>query len=174
MKDLGSLNYFLWLEVSSNSSGYYLSQAKYASNLLSRVGITHSKIVSTPLEHNVKLTLMNDTLLTDRTLYRQFVGSLIYLKVTRLDIVYVVYLVSQFMAALYSTLFSVVFRIRCYVEGTHFHGLHFSSHSSLVLSGYSDAVWAGDSTDFHSTTDYYFFFGDSLKIGRAHVWTPVT
>ena len=30
MKDLGSLSYFLGLEVSSDQNGYYLSQAKYA------------------------------------------------------------------------------------------------------------------------------------------------
>ena len=36
MKDLGQLNYFLGLEVTSGSDGYYLSQAKYASDLLSK------------------------------------------------------------------------------------------------------------------------------------------
>jgi hypothetical protein len=35
MKDLGSLSYFLGLEVSSDQNGYYFSQAKYASDLLS-------------------------------------------------------------------------------------------------------------------------------------------
>ena len=30
MKDLGTLSYFLGLEVTSSSDGYYLSQAKYA------------------------------------------------------------------------------------------------------------------------------------------------
>uniref|UniRef100_A0A2N9FRX8 Reverse transcriptase Ty1/copia-type domain-containing protein n=1 Tax=Fagus sylvatica TaxID=28930 RepID=A0A2N9FRX8_FAGSY len=55
MKDLGTLSYFLGLEVTSSSDGYYLSQAKYASNLLSKAGLTDSKTVSTPLELNVKL-----------------------------------------------------------------------------------------------------------------------
>ena len=40
MKDLGTLTYFLGLEVTSSSDRYYLSQAKYASNLLSKAGIT--------------------------------------------------------------------------------------------------------------------------------------
>jgi hypothetical protein len=35
MNDLGSLSYFLGLEVSSDPNGYYLSQAKYASDLIS-------------------------------------------------------------------------------------------------------------------------------------------
>jgi hypothetical protein len=55
MKDLESLIYFLGLEVSFDLDGYYLSQAKYASDLLSRVGITDCKTVDSPLETNVKL-----------------------------------------------------------------------------------------------------------------------
>ncbi|XP_031738814.1 uncharacterized protein LOC116402772 [Cucumis sativus] len=38
MKDLGTLSYFLGLEISSLSDDYYLSQAKYATDLLSRSG----------------------------------------------------------------------------------------------------------------------------------------
>ena len=52
MKDPGTLSYFLGLEVTLSSDGYYLSQAKYASNLLSKAGITDNKIVSTSLESN--------------------------------------------------------------------------------------------------------------------------
>ena len=40
MKDLGPLNYFLDLEVSSSADGYYLTQAKYTSNLISQASIT--------------------------------------------------------------------------------------------------------------------------------------
>ena len=56
MKDLGTLSYFLGLEVTSSSNGYYLSQAKYASDLLSKAGIIDNKTVSIPLEYNAKLT----------------------------------------------------------------------------------------------------------------------
>ena len=86
MKDLGTLSYFLGLEVTSSSDGYYLSQAKYASDLLSKVGITDNKTVSTPLEYNAKLTPLDGEPIFDVTRYRQLVGSLIYLTVTRPDI----------------------------------------------------------------------------------------
>jgi hypothetical protein len=94
MKDLGHLGYFLGLEVSSDSTGYYLSQAKYASDLLSHAGLTDTKVVSTPLEMNARLTPLDGTPLSDATLYRQLVGSLVYLTVTRLDIAHAVHLVS--------------------------------------------------------------------------------
>jgi hypothetical protein len=166
-KDLGSLSYFLGLEVSSDQNGYYLSQAKYASDLLSRAGLTGCKIVDSPLETNVKLCTTDGELLSDATLYRQLVGSLIYLIVTRPDLAYAVHLVSQFMTAPRSVHYAAVLCILRYVKGTLFHGLHFSSHSSLVLRVYLDADWARDPTDRRSTTGYCFLLGDSLISWRS-------
>uniref|UniRef100_A0A2N9FK40 Integrase catalytic domain-containing protein n=1 Tax=Fagus sylvatica TaxID=28930 RepID=A0A2N9FK40_FAGSY len=167
MKDLGHLSYFLGLEVSSDSTGYYLSQAKYASDLLSRAGLTDTKVVSTPLEMNARLTPLDGTPLSDATLYRQLVGSLVYLTVTRPDIAHAVHLVSQFLSAPHSTHYAAVLHILRYIKGTMFHGLHFSAHSTLDLCAYSDADWAGDPTDRRSTTGFCFFLGDSLISWRS-------
>ena len=167
MKDLGTLSYFLGLEVTSSSDGYYLSQAKYASDLLSKADLTDSKTVSIPLELNVKLNITDGELLSDATLYRQLVGSLIYLTVTRSDLAYAVYLVSQFMSAPRSTHYAAVLRILRYIKGTLFHGLHFSVQSSLELRTYADADWAGDPTDRRSTTGYCFLLGSSLISWRS-------
>uniref|UniRef100_A0A2N9J2S0 Reverse transcriptase Ty1/copia-type domain-containing protein n=1 Tax=Fagus sylvatica TaxID=28930 RepID=A0A2N9J2S0_FAGSY len=167
MKDLGHLSYFLGLEVSSDSTGYYLSQAKYASDLLSHAGLTDTKVVSTPLEMNARLTPLDDTPLSDATLYRQLVGSLVYLTVTRPDIAHAVHLVSQFLSAPHSTHYAAVIHILRYIKGTMFHGLHFSAHSTLDLCAYSDADWAGDPTDRRSTIGFCFFLGDSLISWRS-------
>ena len=69
MKDLGTLSYFLGLEITFSFEGYYLSQAKYAYDLLSKAGLTDSKTVSTLLQLNVKLTATNGEPLLDATLY---------------------------------------------------------------------------------------------------------
>ena len=90
------------------------------------------------------------------------VGSLIYLIVTRLDLAYVVHLVSQFMFAPRFTHYVAVLHILQYIKGTLFHGLHFSAQSSLELRAYADADWAGDPTDCRSTTCYCFLLGSSL------------
>ena len=158
MKDLGSLNYFLGLEVYFSVDGYYLTQAKYTSDLISRASITDSKIVDTPIEHNCRLNSHDGEPLSDATLYRQLVGSLIYFTVTRPDISYATHVVNQFMAAPRSPHYDDVLRILRYLKGTNFDSLHFSSHSSLTLQAYSDADWAGDLTDRRSTTGYFFFF----------------
>ena len=139
MKDLGPFNYFLGLEVSSSADGYYLTHAKYTSDLISRSSITDSKIVDTPIEYNCRLNSHDGESLSDATLYGQLVGSLIYLTITRPDISYAVHVVSQFMAALRSPHYVVVLKILQYLKGTIFNGLHFASHSSLTLWAYSDA-----------------------------------
>ena len=55
MKDLGPLNYFLGLKVSSYTNDYYLTTAKYTSDLISRASITNSKIINTTIEYNCRL-----------------------------------------------------------------------------------------------------------------------
>ena len=129
--------------------------------------VTDSNTASTPLDLNTHLTLFYGVPLEDVSLYQQLVGSLIYLTVIRPNIAYVVHIVSKFMAAPRTIHFIVVLRILRYVKGTLGHGLQFSSQSSLVLSGYSDANWAGDPTDRRSTTGYCFYLNDSLISWRS-------
>ena len=162
MKDFSTLSYFLGLDITFSFDGYYLSQAKYASNLLFKASLTDSKIVSTPLKLNGKLNATDGELLPDATLYRQLVGSLIYLTITRPDLTYVVHLISQFMSAPRSTHYAAVLHILRYIKGTLFHGLHFSAQFSLELCAYADADWAGNPIDRRSTTSYCFLQGSSL------------
>ncbi|XP_038882215.1 uncharacterized mitochondrial protein AtMg00810-like [Benincasa hispida] len=162
MKDLRPLSYFIGLQVSSCRNGYYLSQAKYAYDLLARLGITDSVTSLTPLDSNVHLTPFDGFPLEDATLYLQLVDNLIYLTVTRRDIAYAVHVVSQFMSASRTIHFTTVLRIPYYVKDTLGHGLQFSSKSSFILSGYTDANWTDDPTNKRSTTDYCFYLVDSF------------
>jgi hypothetical protein len=91
MKNLGHLSYFLGLEIISSDDGFYLTQAKYTFDLLSRAGLTDHKIIDTPIELNARLTPSSREPLPDPTLYRQLVGCLVYLTVTRPDISYAVH-----------------------------------------------------------------------------------
>ena len=139
MKDLGHLSYFLGLEITHSTDGLYITQAKYASDLLSQAGLTDSKIVDTPVELNAHLTPSEGKLLFNPSLYRRLVGSLVYLTVTRPDISYVVHQVRQYLFALRSTHYAAVLRILRYLKGTLFHGLFYSAQSPLVLRAFSDA-----------------------------------
>ena len=91
IKDLGHLSYFLGLEITHSTDGLYITQAKYTSELLSRVGLIDSKTVDTLVELNAHLTPTGGKPLSNPSLYRQLVGSLVYLTVTRPDISYAVH-----------------------------------------------------------------------------------
>ena len=94
MKDLGHLSYFLGLEITHSTDGFYITQAKYASELLSRAGLIDSKTIDSSVELNVHLTPLGGKPLSNPSLYRHLVGSLVYLTVIRPDIFYVVHHVS--------------------------------------------------------------------------------
>ena len=173
MKDLGHLSYFLDLEITHSTDGLYITQAKYASELLSQAGLTDSKTVDTPVELNAHLTPIGGKPLSNPSLYRRLIGSLVYLTVTHPDISYAVHQVSQYLSAPRSTHYAVVLRILRYLKGTLFHGLFYSTQSPLVLCAFSDADQVGNPTDHKSTTGYCFFLGSSLISWRSKKQTHV-
>ena len=97
MKQLGEMNHFLGLEVERNDSGVFLCQQKYAIDLLKKYGMLECKPTSTPMEVNMRLCSHEGKDLEDGTIYRQLVGSLIYLTLTRPDIAYAVGVASRYM-----------------------------------------------------------------------------
>ncbi|KAE9596295.1 putative RNA-directed DNA polymerase [Lupinus albus] len=161
MKDLGTLTYFLGIEVASSPRGYLLSQSKYIADILDLVSLSDTKDVDSPLETNARYTSSDGVPLSEPTLYRTLVGSLVYLTITRPDIAYAVHIVSQFVSSPSTVHWAAVLRILRYLRGTQFQSLLFSSTSSLTLSAYSDAD-CGDPTDRKSTTGFCIFLGDSL------------
>ena len=66
--------------------GIFLGKGKYAVEILKRFGMMDCKIMATPMASNLKL--LNDASLetVDATMYRQMIGSLMYLTNMRLDI----------------------------------------------------------------------------------------
>ena len=103
--------------------GYYLSQAKYASDILSKASITDNKTVSTPLEYNAKLTPLDGEPISNATRYRQLVRSMIYLIITRSDISHVMSMFSKFMDTSCSVHYVAILWILWYVKDTLYHGL---------------------------------------------------
>jgi len=56
LKDLGVLKYFLGIEAVRSSQGLFLSQRKYALDILSECGMLGAKPTSFPMEQNILLT----------------------------------------------------------------------------------------------------------------------
>ena len=154
MKDLGHLTYFLGLEVHTDSTGIFLNQHKYTQDLITLAGLQDTSSSDTPLEVNTKYRSEEGDLLLDTTVFRQLVGSLNYLTITRPNISFAVQQVSQFMLTPCHLHLAVVHRIIKYLRGTPSRGLFFPTGSPLRLIAYSDADWAG--------CPGCMFLGDSL------------
>jgi len=96
IKDLGDLKYFLGIEFSRSKTGIYMSQRKYALDILQDTGLTGARPEKFPMEQYLKLTPNDKELLKDLVKYRRLVRRLIYLTVTRSDIVFSVRTLSQY------------------------------------------------------------------------------
>ena len=96
MKDLGSLKYFLGIEVSRFDKGIFLSQRKYALDLLQEIGMSACQ-PDTPVEEGLKLCIESHQVPVDKGRYQMLVGRLMYLAHTRPDLAYTLPIVIQFM-----------------------------------------------------------------------------
>ena len=144
--------------------GLVTSQERYATQILKRVGMSLCKPVDTPLSTTEKLSLTDGAPLgpDDSVRYRSIVGALQYLTLTRPDISFAVNKVCQFLHALTLTHWSAVKRILRYVKGMLHLGLKIRRSQSTMVSGYSDADWAGCVDDRRSTGGFAVFFGPNL------------
>jgi hypothetical protein len=154
MMDMGLIHFFLGLDISHDASGIKLSQAKYARDLLERFHITDYKSTPTPFLSGVKLEVGGETPLVDNTLYRQLVGSLLYLTHSRPDLFYAVHTISRFMQEPHELHWKYAKCILRYIQGTITFGIHYAADCTLDLTGFTDFDWASDNIDLKSTFCY--------------------
>ncbi|CAL1390263.1 unnamed protein product [Linum trigynum] len=159
IKELGELKQFLGFEVEKREDGLFLSRRRYAIVLLEKFGLQECKPTTTPMEANVKLNSQEGKDLEDVTMYRQLVGSLIYLTLTRPDISYAVGVVSCFMQNPKKVHLEIIKRVLRYVKGTIDHGIIYKKGVECKLKGYCDDDYAGDLDTRRSTTRYLFTLG---------------
>nr|GEV39050.1 hypothetical protein [Tanacetum cinerariifolium] len=88
MSDFGALNCFLGIFVTRDSKGVFLSQKKYALQLLNRAHMTNYNPTRTLVDTESKLGSDRDPV-SDPSLYHSLAGGLQYLKFTHPDISYV-------------------------------------------------------------------------------------
>ncbi|XP_042939594.1 secreted RxLR effector protein 161-like [Carya illinoinensis] len=155
MSDLGLLHYFLGMEVCQDD-GIFISQKKYAEDLLKRFNVADCKLVATPLIANEKLKEEDGEKLTDGATYRSLIGSLLYLTSTRPDLMFATSMLSRFMQNPNQVHFGAAKRVLRYVQETLTYGISFKPCSYSKLIGYTDSDWAGSIDDMKSTLGYCF------------------
>ncbi|GKV09292.1 hypothetical protein SLEP1_g20816 [Rubroshorea leprosula] len=80
-----------------NDKGIFISQEKYAKDLLKKYRLEDCNSVSTPMVSNQKFSLNDGEEKVDVHAYRSLIGSLLYLTNNRLDIAFATSVLSRFM-----------------------------------------------------------------------------
>lgn len=173
MSDLGPMSYFLGLEVKQSRGSLFVSQCRYAEELLKTTKMLHCKPIATPLNSNEKLHSMDNSGLADASRYRKIVGSLLYLTHTRPDLMFAISMISRFMQAPTVHHLGAVKRILHHVAGTLDYGLHYIHSNEFMLSGYTDSDWGGSPDDKKSTTGWVFMLGSAAVAWKSQK-QPIT
>ena len=176
MKDLGLLHYFLGLEIWQQEGELFVSQGKYAQEILGKFHIQDCKPMDTPLPRNQRKEDATSTEVVDYTVYRQLVGSLMYLVNTRPDICYAVNQLSQAMVKPTKLFWKAGKHVLRYLRGTSEYGLQYRKTYEVKLHGFTDADWASNPTEKiahqegFSVSDLQLFLGTA---GNKDLWHSI-
>jgi hypothetical protein len=117
------------------------------------------KSMPTPMVTNLKLLSDTSSETVDATMYRQMIGSLMYLTNTRPDICFVVNTLSQYMVVPRCVHLIATKHVMRYLKGTIDYGLRYVSDREISLQGYTDSDWVGSVADQKSTYGCCFSLG---------------
>ena len=159
---VGELNYFLGLQVKQQKDEIFISQEKYAKNLVKRFGLDSKKHASTPMSSSIKLSSDPIGMEVDLTLYKSIIGSLLYLTTSRPDISFSVGICARFQAAPKESHMTAIKRIIRHVNGTSNYEIWYSRDSNECLARYSDTDWIRCVNDKKSTLGGCFYPRNNL------------
>jgi hypothetical protein len=162
MKDLGLMHYYLGLEVWQKRGELFLGQGKYAIKILQKFGMMDCKSMDTPMNADIRKVKVPDSDPVDPSLYRQLIGSLMYLVNTRSDICFVVNTLSQFQVEPRQEHWIAAKHVLRYIHGTINYGLRYTASSDIQLHGLTDFDWAGSAEYRKSTSGMCFSLGSAM------------
>lgn len=161
MKDLGVLKYFLGIEVARSPEGIFLSQRKYALDVIFEAGMLGCKPIDTPMEQNHRLAYAEGEPFSQPDQYRRLVGRLVYLSVTRPELSYSVHTLAQFLSNPQVQHWDAAIRVLRYIKGSPGQGILLRPMKDLCLTAFCDSDWATCPLTRRSLSGYMVFLGRS-------------
>ena len=153
IKDLGKAKYFLGIEIARGPMGMFLSQRKYALDIVAEAGLLGCKPVATPMEQNHKLLADKGPFYRDPVRFRRVVGWLVYLAITRPELSYTIHILSQVMHKPREAHWDAVVHVLKYLKGCPGQG--------IMLRAFCDSDWASCPLSRRSLSAFVVLLGDS-------------
>ena len=120
------------------------------------------KALATLMDSNLKFLTDDSSELVDVTLYRQIIGSLMYLTNIRPDICFAVNTLSQYLIQPRRVHLVAAKHVMRYLKGTIDFGLYYDNSHEYRLYGYKDADWDGSILDRKSTSGGCYSLGSAM------------
>lgn len=120
------------MEITQNNTGVFISQSKYAANILKKCKLDCCKEISTHLIVIEKVSKDDGEKLEDPTIYRSLVGSLLYLTETRPDLMFSAGLFSRYTTFSSNVHMGIARRVLRYLHETKVRVYFIKRHAQFV------------------------------------------
>ncbi|XP_058751672.1 uncharacterized mitochondrial protein AtMg00810-like [Vicia villosa] len=164
MSLVDELTYFLGLQVKQMDDSIFISQIKYAKNIVKKFGMENESHKRIPAPTHLKLSKDKKGVVVDQSLYTSMIGSLLYLAASIPDITFVVGVCVRYQAEPETSHINQVKRIFKYINGTRDYEMLYSHSSGSMLVWYCDADWVSSADDRKNTSSGCFFLGASIGL----------
>jgi hypothetical protein len=162
MSMIGELSYFLGLQIKQLKNNTFVSQGKYIKDMLKKFGMKNAKGISTPMWTNRSLDSNASGNMVDQTMYRSMIGSLLYVTVSRPDVMFSVCMCARVQASPRESHLKATKRILRYLKHTQNVGLRYPKGAKFELIGYSNSDYVGCKVERRSTSGTCQLLGRSL------------
>ncbi|KAJ9561372.1 hypothetical protein OSB04_006532 [Centaurea solstitialis] len=162
MSMMGEINFFLGLQVRQFSDGIFINQSKYMFDLLKKYDMSGCHSIGTPMAIGNSIGPDHEGKDVDLRNYRSMVGSLMYLTVSRPDIMFATCVCARYQAKPKESHLAAVKRIFRYLKGTSYYGIWYPKGLGFELQAYTDADYGGCNMDRKSTSGHLQFLGNKL------------
>ncbi|XP_023734270.1 uncharacterized mitochondrial protein AtMg00810-like [Lactuca sativa] len=152
ISSMGKINFFLGLNIRQCLEGIFINKEAFTKTLLAKFVMVGDSKVKVPMAFRTKLTPSLDKPTTDITLYRQMIGSLLYLTSSRPDIMFDMCNCARFQANPREPDMMAVKNIFQYLKRTTSLGLSYPSNYVFFVQAYSDVDIGGCGLDQKSTS----------------------
>jgi hypothetical protein len=123
--------------------------------------------MNTTMETNLNLLIDTSSELIDATLYRNIIGSLMYMMNTRPNICFVVNTLSEYLVEPIRVHLVARKHVMRYLKGTLDYGLCYTGDHEFTLYIYTNSDWAGSALDKKSTSGCCFSLGLAMTSWKS-------